>query len=208
MKPWILVFALAALGVALYLFVALTGTAATTTVPAVAATNLTTKAGRPTPSMTARPEPSRFEDPVESEPPQANAAKDSARAAAPPTEQEVRDHLQAAFVAEPSVAPGQVAPDLDQRLHAVLPTGSTIRSVECRGSLCRVETTHPSLDGFRDFVQRAYLTPEPARVSNGPVLASVLAEPVAGQPVIAVAYLGKEGSALPMPAPHVPDVIH
>jgi hypothetical protein len=52
---------------------------------------------------------------------------------------------------------------------------------------------HQNLDGFRDFIQRAFLTPAPSRVSNGPVLASVLREPVAGQPVVAVAFLGKRG---------------
>jgi hypothetical protein len=127
-KPWILVFALTALSIGLYLFVAVTGTAPTTPRPGANATNLPTKAGRPAPPARARTEPSPFVDPVEKEA-QATVTEERSPAAARPTEEEVRDYVQAAFAAGSSIAPSQLAPDLDKRLHAGLPAGSTLRNM-------------------------------------------------------------------------------
>jgi hypothetical protein len=197
-KPWILVFALAALSLGLYLFVAVTGTAPTHAEPRARATTLPTKAGRLAPPARPPTEPTPFIDPVEA-PSQAAGTAEPPPASAPPTEEEMRDYVQAAFAAGASVAPNQLVPDLDKRLRAALPAGSTIRSVECRGSLCRVETMHQSLDGFRDFLRRAFLAPDISRVSNGPVMTSVLTEPTAGQPVVAVAFLAKRAQPCPCP---------
>jgi hypothetical protein len=69
--------------------------------------------------------------------------------------------------------------------------------------LCRIETVHRGLDEFRAFVHRAFLTRD-TKVSNGPVFAGLLMEPAQGERVVAVAYVGREGTALPMP-PSVAD---
>jgi hypothetical protein len=108
----------------------------------------------------------------------------------------MRDRVAASFEADSPVASSQDrAPELARRIRAMIAPGSSVRSLECRSSLCRLETMHASLDDFRGFMQHAFHAPDAGtRVSNGPVLAALLAPPVAGQPVIAVAYLGREGS--------------
>jgi hypothetical protein len=84
----------------------------------------------------------------------------------------------------------------------MISAGSSVRSLECHTSLCRIETMHPSLEDFRGFMQRAYLTPDPmTRVANGPIFAALLAQPVEGQPVIAVAFVGRDGTVMPTHTP-------
>jgi hypothetical protein len=116
------------------------------------------------------------------------------------TAEDMREQLQASFAALP-LASNDVAHRLELGMRAVLPAGSSVRSVECRGSLCRVETQHAGFDDFRDFVQRAFQGQPVAPVSNGPVFVNLLEEPAPGKPVVAVAYVGREGTALPFSNP-------
>jgi hypothetical protein len=109
---------------------------------------------------------------------------------------ETHDDFETAFRADHPVAKSH---DLEQRLaqgaRAALPTKSTLRNVECRSMHCRVETAHSSLDEFIEFVDRAFLgngTP----LTTGPVYSSVLGEPRAGEPTIAVAYVVLDSSIL------------
>jgi hypothetical protein len=71
-----------------------------------------------------------------------------------------------------------------------------VRSADCRGSLCRIETSHTGVDEYRAFVQRAFLTSE-TRLWDAGFFAGVLAEPEPGQPIVNVAYLAREGQNLP-----------
>jgi hypothetical protein len=139
-------------------------------------------------------------------PAEAEVSEHRAASGTPPTGEEMRDQLQASFAVDAPVAPGQDRrPDLEKRVRAVIPAGSSVRSLECRSSLCRIETMHPSVEEFRDFVQRGYLTLDFAtRVSNGPVFATLLAPPAAGQPVVGVAFLGRDGAVLPGFTPPAP----
>ena len=63
--------------------------------------------------------------------------------------------------------------------------------------MCRVETVHPAIAEYRAFAQRAYFALE-AAVRQGPVFALPLDEPAAGQPVVAVAFVGRPGATLPL----------
>lgn len=139
-------------------------------------------------------------------PAEANVSEDRTPSGSPPTADEMRDQLEASFAGEASVAPSQDrTPGLEKRVRAVIPAGSSVRSLECRSSSCRIETMHPSVEVFRDFVQRGYLTLDFAtRVSNGPVFVGLLAPPVEGQPVVAVAFLGRDGAVLPTFKPVAP----
>jgi hypothetical protein len=143
--------------------------------------------------------PKEIDEGDRSDPAEPQAAEDPAAAESPLTDEEMRDQMEAAFAGDAPVAPDQDrAPELAQRVRAVLPSGSSVRSLECRSSLCRIETVHPTVEDYRDFVQRGYVTLDFAtRITRGPALVALLAEPVEGQPVVAAAILGREGADLP-----------
>jgi len=136
-------------------------------------------------------------------PAEAKVSEDRTAPGSPLTADAMRDQIEASFALEAPVAPNQDrTPDLEKRVHAVMPAGSSVRNLTCRTSLCRIETLHPSVEEFRDFVQRGYLTLDVAtRVSNGPVFVGLLAPPVEGQPVVGVAFLGRDGTTLPSLTP-------
>jgi hypothetical protein len=119
------------------------------------------------------------------------------RAAPAPTSAEVRDRLDEVFRAETidTTWSQNAARTLDGKLAALLPARSAVRSVDCRGSLCRIETSHAGLDEYRDFVERAFLGQ--TELWNAGFYTNVLVDPVPGQPVITVAYLAREGQSLP-----------
>jgi hypothetical protein len=128
---------------------------------------------------------------------------DSAEPANPrptPSSQEFRDRFQAFFRSEAVDSSWNwIAADaVTKGVQAVLPAGSTIRSVECRGTLCRIETSHADVEAFRTWAHNAFLKRE-TRVGTSGFFASVVGEPNPGNPVVAVAYLAREGKQLPGP---------
>lgn len=137
-------------------------------------------------------------DEPHADPATADKAADQAVAPAP-TSAQVRDRLDDAFRADPiDAAWSQTAVrTLQTKLGPLLPPQSAVRSVDCRGSLCRIETSHAGVTEYRDFVQRTFLGQ--AELWNAGFFTNVIADPVPGQPVITVAYLAREGQSLPSP---------
>jgi hypothetical protein len=178
------------------------------------ATNETSRGGEgdsPTPSL-ARPAtateratfaPSRDEASPsndEASSPSAPAAPAPPPAAPPsPSSDEVRDQIGGSFKSErvDTSWDGVELARLEKALPALLPTGSQITRVECRSTMCRIESSHASVDQFTEFARSAFLMEK--RVNEGPFFASVTAPPVAGQPVTTVAYIARKGHILPMP---------
>jgi hypothetical protein len=195
MKPWFLIGALTLTGTAIYLLrdVQETATPAKSTrVVAAARPNLRHVADAAPQARPAMAIADRSAD--------AAASKLDDRAAPEPLSgDEVRAHFETAFAAERTVASNQGrAYGVEQAVHATLPAGSSLRSVQCRGTLCRIETAHTSIEDFQSFIQRAFQAPE-SKLANAPVFAGPLASAVPGEPLIVVAYLGSEGGTLPMP---------
>lgn len=87
---------------------------------------------------------------------------------------------------------------LTKGVQAVLPAGSTLRRLDCRGTLCRIETEHADLAAFRTFVQNAFLTTA-TRLGNSGFFSSLVGDSKADGPLTAVAYLAREGKQLPDP---------
>lgn len=117
-----------------------------------------------------------------------------------PSSEQVRDRFETFFSTE-AVDPAwnrEAADTLAKGVHAVLPAGSSLRRIECRGTLCRVETSHVDVAGFRAFAQHAFLDRE-TRVGSSGFFASLLGEPAPDGAVTAVAYLAREGKELPGP---------
>jgi hypothetical protein len=201
-KPSVVVIVVAALGCGLYL---LYETRAAAPPPG----SSTARRG-PAPSTASVPSPPAIALPARVTPPVvvddqragstgAQAAEQPTAAGSPVTTDEIRDHIEASFVAAPPAASSDLVQRLESGVRALLPAGSSIRTVQCRGSLCRIETVHLGVDQLRDFVQHAFQ--DVPRVWNGPAFVSLLDEPTPGTPVVAVAYVGREGTQLPLPGP-------
>lgn len=112
---------------------------------------------------------------------------------------EARDQLGERFYSEgvDSAWTQETTRQLERTLPALLPAGSAMRRVECRSTMCRVESTHPGLDEFGVFVRSAFVGD--TRVSDGGFFAGLLSDPQPGQPVTTVAYVARKGHSLPMP---------
>jgi hypothetical protein len=107
-----------------------------------------------------------------------------------------RAQLEAAFGQDP---PGDW-PEADrrtmlERLAAVLPDGSSVRSCECRSSLCRIETGHANLQRYNAFARAAFMR-RPTMVLNRPGI-TVASDPAPDGSLVAVAFLAREGHSLP-----------
>lgn len=112
----------------------------------------------------------------------------------------LRERISASFDVEriDSAWNGAERARLEKALPALLPQGSQLRRVECRSTMCRIESSHTGLPQFGNFVQRAFVSGDD-RVAESGFFAGPLGEPEPGQPVITVTYLARKGHALPMP---------
>jgi len=128
-----------------------------------------------------------------------STAASTAGSTAPPapaaSTEEIRDTLQSRFVGEEIDRKWSVEAAALVRSHAGarLPEGSRLRSVECRASLCRIETIHRDLAGYRKFLQAPPASPELAW--TGPWMTTVLRTEDDGT-VLSVGYFGREGASL------------
>jgi hypothetical protein len=88
------------------------------------------------------------------------------------------------------------AHEADRAIRARAPSGTSVGRVECRTDLCRVETSHSSLESFRAFVDAALLGRE-RQIWNGGVSSMVLTQSESG--VTAVSFIAREGRSVPTP---------
>ncbi len=97
------------------------------------------------------------------------------------------------------------ARELPGKVKAILPSGSGVDSVTCGSTLCRVETTHPTMEAYRAFLGGLTPMPKPGDTEfkslwAGPSAFLVLNDPPNdGQEVHAVAYMARAGNQLPSP---------
>jgi hypothetical protein len=110
---------------------------------------------------------------------------------------DVRDRLEAAFVAERSSSDWtREAQSTAQRKLAAMPSlSSSVRSVECRSSMCRIETVHQDAKSYRQFVETAFLNPE-TKLWNGGFFATLAGDHQDGSLAV-VSYLARDGEGLP-----------
>jgi hypothetical protein len=109
---------------------------------------------------------------------------------APLSHEEYVTHAEAEFVGEAADPRWNPARDLTTKVTAVLPAGSSLRSLECRSSMCRMETTHVSSDDYVAFTRTFALTAGPP-IWSGPVVFQMTPARAGGE-VTAVAFLGRE----------------
>jgi hypothetical protein len=113
---------------------------------------------------------------------------------------EIRDHLETSFATEQVDASWARTAErtAESRIKNVLTQGTSLRSVECHSSMCRIETGHQNVDDFQSFVSQAFVKPE-SRMWNAPMFLTPLDEKAAehGGPLVIVAYVAREGRELP-----------
>jgi hypothetical protein len=113
-------------------------------------------------------------------------------AAAPPSREEYAAFLDGEYASESPDPRWNPAREVGSKLAAVLPEGSTVRSIECKASMCRLETAHHGAQSYQQFT-RIFLKPGDARPWDGPVVFQVTEGAAEGEgDVTAVAYLGRD----------------
>jgi hypothetical protein len=108
-----------------------------------------------------------------------------------------RERLEAHFAGE-RADPRWAVPTLlltRERLERMLPVGSQLVGLDCRATLCRLETAHVDLDQFRAFVSAAFVDSQ-TYVWDGPTWSALTSESTDGS-VVTVSYLAKGGETLP-----------
>jgi hypothetical protein len=135
-------------------------------------------------------------------PPSEVAAKEPVRARSR-NGAELSDHYAAAFTAEAedaewATSARHIATD---RVRSDLPSGSELRSIDCRKSMCRIETSHTDRRTFQEFVRKAFSDPATGVWNGGSFSGIVSDNSEPSGTVIVVSYLAREGSELPPPDP-------
>jgi hypothetical protein len=90
----------------------------------------------------------------------------------------------------------QAAATARTRMAAVLPETSRLRSIECRASMCRLETAHKDPESYGKFLVGAFHDPA-TRLWNAGGFSTPLADRDEEGRVVTVAFLAREGEALP-----------
>jgi hypothetical protein len=88
---------------------------------------------------------------------------------------------------------------------ADLPVASRLRSIECRSTLCRMETIHDRYSDARDFTNRFGLGPSDQRPWNGGFFTGPISEDARTGTVTFVTYLVREGKEMPTIPDHDDD---
>jgi hypothetical protein len=110
-----------------------------------------------------------------------------------PSREDELAHIQAVFAREADDPAWDPESDLHDKLEGILPAGSTLRSLECRSSMCRLDMTHVDMESYQEFATD-FLLAHTRPLWPGPSLFDLSSAPDKGE-VIVVGYLGRD--ALP-----------
>jgi hypothetical protein len=89
---------------------------------------------------------------------------------------------------------GAATNDAVRAISGSLPDGSMLSEVNCRATLCRIATTHDSMEAFVAYNEAAFGKPE-HMPWNGGVYSAVREQSAGG--IVAVTFLAKDGLGLP-----------
>jgi hypothetical protein len=117
------------------------------------------------------------------------------------TDEQRRGRVEQTFTAERADTDSKPERALDTVLRELLPAGSSVLAIDCRDTLCRVETSHPDGDSQRAYVGAIALPrPDRTRPFDGALFDS--GEQLAdGRTVRSVTYFVRPGRELPGAAP-------
>jgi hypothetical protein len=109
----------------------------------------------------------------------------------------VRDGLEIAFMSDqrdPNFGTVEKG-TLMKKFDGVVSEDSSIASLDCRSSMCRMQTRHKDKAAFKKFVDGAFLGDNHAYA--GAAHGALLSDPSGEGPVDAVVFLGRDGHGLP-----------
>jgi hypothetical protein len=106
----------------------------------------------------------------------------------------LREHLDASFDQQAADAAwsGSARLEITRKFAALMPPTSTMKSVECRATMCRLEMVYDDLAQYQAFMSR--LSPD-ALPWNGSLFSTPVGDPSVG-PVTFVAFLSRDGQQL------------
>jgi hypothetical protein len=116
----------------------------------------------------------------------------------PPADlEDTTDEIERVFLGEGSDPSWsrQTERTVKEKLTASLPEASAVRSIECRSSMCRVETVFHDPEAYGRFAQSAFKDPE-TRIWNGGAFSTSLGTDDRGDMVV-ISYLAREGEEIP-----------
>jgi hypothetical protein len=93
------------------------------------------------------------------------------------------------FADETRDASWREAAELAPKLTAILPAGSRLRALDCRTSLCRVETSHLDMERYREFLAAGFSLEQ--QIWSGAAQFPVPLAPQPNEPLVAVSWLMK-----------------
>jgi hypothetical protein len=103
------------------------------------------------------------------------------------------EYVSSAFNRETAHPTWNPTSELRDKVNGVLPEGSSLRSLSCRTSMCRMETSHRDARTYGDFTRSLVMQGDGGSVWAGPAFFEMIREPTgAGDELVAVAYLGRE----------------
>lgn len=87
--------------------------------------------------------------------------------------------------------------DVLTKLNSALPEGSSLRTMECRSRMCRIETSHTSIEHYQAFLQKAFWDPSTKLWNAHMISLALQGEASADGSLTIVSYLAREGADLP-----------
>jgi hypothetical protein len=90
--------------------------------------------------------------------------------------------------------------ELARKLPELLPRTSHVRSLECRSTMCRLETSHADEQSYREFVGRFTLQVDTPPIWTGPAVFGIPDTSTRqGDELVATAWLAREAFRVPAP---------
>jgi hypothetical protein len=109
-----------------------------------------------------------------------------------------REQLERAFASDATGdVPEELRQAMNERIATTLRKGSALLSLECKVSMCRIETSHRDRMGYEVFIQAAFLR-SAHTVFSGPSFSVPLGDaPAQDGSLVGVTFLAREGRSLP-----------
>jgi hypothetical protein len=113
------------------------------------------------------------------------------------TSEEIREHIETVFYAEAESPDWSINArrQAHEKLTKLLPVSANLRALDCRSSMCRIETEHANDEDAREFILGAFVSRETALWNAG--FFSTEIGMTANDRHIRLSYMARENQELP-----------
>jgi hypothetical protein len=111
----------------------------------------------------------------------------------------MRDHYDISFLGDHADSnwTAREAREATSKLTSALPEGSSLRSFECRTSMCRIEVSHKDFKHATEFNETAFRDPSTRIWNTAGFSAPLRDEPSTDGSIVNVVFVAREGKGLP-----------